>query len=510
LEKDPAFRYQTASDLKADLERLVRDTKSADLRRNAESASISSHRAQKSRKVLHSLAVMPFANVNSDPQMEYLSEGITDNLINNLSQLRKLRVVPRTLVFRFKGLDTDLTVIGRELDVDAVLTGRISQRGNTLLIGAELSDVPSVSQLWGAQYNRKFTDIFAVQEEIAQEVSEKLRLKLTGEERKRLAKRPTHSKEASEFYLKGLHFGHKLSPDNLKRAIEYGRLAIDKDPGFAEAYTLLAYCYSMLGAYQFLPPADAFPQAKAAALKARDLDETRAEPHVALAVVLLLYEWKWSEGEKEGRRALELNPNYSFAHQVYGVYLVAQGNLEEAIAAQERALDLDPLSPTTNLVLGAWLFLARHYRQAIEQLLKTLELEPNLVRARRFVVIAYAQLGKFDEAIAEHQRLPASFRDNPLGNAVLAYVYALASRRNEAQALLNEFKEPKGLDLETRYFMAAVCAALREIDEALELLNGICDDRYPLMNYVRVDPIFDPLRAEPRFHDLLERLDLPQ
>ena len=507
VERDRKLRYQSASDLRSDLQLLKRGTKLGRFGSIGGAVAAAPPQIQKGRKALHSLAVLPFVNVSGDPEMEYLSDGMTDSLINCLSQLGKLRVVPRTLVFRYKGLETNLATMGRDLDVTSVLTGRISLRADTLLIGTELSDVSRVSQLWGAQFNRKFTDIFAVQEEIAREISEKLRLKLTGEEKKRLAKRPTQDKEAYEFFLKGSHFGHRLSPDNLARAIEYSRLAIEKDPRFADAYTLLAYCYSMLGTYHFLPPSEAFPKAKAAALKALELDEMMPGPHVALSVVLLLYDWKWSEGEKEALRALELNQDHAFAHQVLGVYLVAKGNLEEAIATQKRAVELDPLSPTTNLVLGAWFFFARQYHKAIEQLYKTLELEPYMGRARKYLARAQAHLGNFEAAITEHQALDAISKGNASSRAVLAYIYSLAGRAPEAESILEELRK-QSLDLETRYFAAAVNTVLGKNDEAFKLLNNICDDRYPLMNYINVDPVLDPLRAEPRFQDLLKRLDL--
>jgi serine/threonine protein kinase/tetratricopeptide (TPR) repeat protein len=507
VEKDRSLRYQSASDLRADLQLLKRDTKLGGFSSGGGLVSVVRPPAQKIRKPQRSLAVLPFVNGSGDPEMEYLSDGMTDSLINCLSQLSKLRVVPRTLVFRYKGLETDLATVGRDLDVTSVLTGRIARRGDTLMIGTELSDVSRVSQLWGAQFNRKFTDIFAVQEEIAHEISERLRLQLTGEEKKRLAKRPTHDKEAYEAYLKGSHFAHKLSPDNLARAIEYARLAIEKDPRFADAYTLLAYSYSMLGTYHFLPPAEAFPKAKAAALRALELDEMMPGPHVALGVVLLLYDWKWSEAEKEVRRALELSPDYAFAHQAHGVYLLAKGKLEEALAAQKQAVELDPLSPTTNLIMGAWFFFARQYHEAIEQLRKTLELEPNLARARRLLARAHAHLGNFDEAIAEHHALDAMTKGSAPTRAVLAYIHSLAGRRAEAEAILDELRK-ENLDLETRYIAAAVYAVLGKTDEAFELLNNICDDRYPLMIYVTVDPVLDPLRTDPRFRDLLKRVDL--
>ena len=309
LEKARKLRYQTASDLCADLQRLKRDTDSGRAAPVGGQAVEAHPRPQKLSKTIDSLAVLPFANLSGDPEMEYLSDGITDTLINSLSQLRKLRVVPRGLVFRYKGQEVDPQQLGSELNVRAVLTGRVTQRGDTLLIGTELLDVAKVAQLWGAQYNRKMADIFVVQEEIAREISEKLRLELTGEEKKRLAKRVTQNKEAYQFYLKASYFYTKWSPENLHKAIEYSRQAIDQDPALATAHAVMAFSYGMLGFYGFLPPKEAFPKAKAAALRALALDEGLSQAHATLALTRLSHDWDWPGGEKECRRALELNPD---------------------------------------------------------------------------------------------------------------------------------------------------------------------------------------------------------
>jgi TolB-like protein len=268
-------------------------------------------------KPIDSLAIMPFVNVGADPNTEYLSDGITENLINSLSQLPKLRVLPRSRVFRYKGRETDTEKIGRELNVRAVLTGRVVQRGESLNIQAELVDVVADSQLWGRQYNRKFSEIIPVQEEIAKEVAEKLRLRPTGEEQKRLSKRYTENPEAHQFYLKGRYYWNRRTEQAVKRAAEYFQEALDKDPAYALAWAGLADCYVVYSAYSVLPPRESIPKAKEAARKALALDETLAEPHAALAYGETIYDWDWQSAEREFKRAIELNPNYATARQWY-------------------------------------------------------------------------------------------------------------------------------------------------------------------------------------------------
>jgi len=508
LEKDRDLRYQTSSDLRADLRRLKRDTDSG-RKAPVSGQAVEAHpRPAKLSKTIDSLAVLPFANLSGDPEMEYLSDGITDTLINSLSQLRKLRVVPRGLVFRYKGREVDPQQVGSELNVRAVLTGRVMQRGDMLLIGTELLDVARVSQLWGAQYNRKMADIFSVQEEIAREISEKLRLELTGEDKKRLAKRITQNREAYQFYLKAAYFYQKWSPENLNRAIEYSRLAIDQDPALTTAHTVMALSYAMLGYFAFLPSKEAFPKARAAALRALALDEGLSEAHAALAAIQLLYDWDWPAGERECRRALELNPDNPWAHQTSAVSLVVKGRLEEAVAEQKRVVELEPLSPAANLVLGAAFFWARQYDQAVEQLRKTLELDPNIVRPREILVLAYAHKGMYAEAMAECERIRPLPGGNLPSRAALGYVYALAGRREEALNVLEELKPLLGGNPLLLYRAAFLCAALNERDQAFELLNKACEERVALMIYLKVYAPFDNLRSDPRFEVLLRRVNL--
>lgn len=307
-----------------------------------------------------------------------------------------------------------------------------------------------VSQIWGAQYNRKFADIFAVQEEIAREISEKLRVQLTGDEKKRLTRRPTQNKEAYQLYLKALYFWNKWSPDDFNKAIEYSRQAIDKEPGYAPAYAMLANSYSKLGSYGFLPPAEAFPKAKAAALKALEIDESLPEAHVSLALTLLVHDWDWSGAERECRRALALNPDYSLAHQVYGRCLGVKGRMDEALAEFRRSVELDPLSPASSFVLGSWLFFAREYDQAIEQLRKTLDLEPSMMRAEEYMAWACAHKGRYEEAFAECQKMSARSGGHSRSRAVLGYTYALAGKLDEARSFVVGFIDDLEQELDWR------------------------------------------------------------
>jgi TolB-like protein/Tfp pilus assembly protein PilF len=342
--------------------------------------------------------------VGADPSTEYLSDGITENLINSLSQLPKLRVVPRGRVFRYKGRDTDAEKIGKELNVRAVLTGRIVQCGDSLNIQTELVDAAADSQLWGQQYNRKFSEIIPVQEEIAKEVSEKLRLRPTGEEQKRLAMHYTENPEAHQLYLKGHYLWNRRTGDTLKRATDYFQQAIEKDRSYTLAWTGLADCYSVYNFYDLLPPAEACPKAKEAAGKALALDDTLAEPHAALGYVKSTCDWDWTGAEREFKRSIELNPNYATSHYWYATLLDSVGRQDEAIEEAKRAQEADPLSLIASTILAGALYYGRRYDQAIDQLRKTLEMDSNFYLARWYLTKANEQVGMHEQAIAESQQ----------------------------------------------------------------------------------------------------------
>jgi len=375
-----------------------------------------------------------------------------------------------------------------------VLTGRVMQRGDTLLIGTELMDAARLSQIWGAQYNRKMADIFVLQEEIAREITEKLRLQLTGEERKRLTKRATGNKEAYQLYLKGRYWLDKRTPEGFSKAIEYFQQAIAKDPSYALAYSGLADCYTWLPTFGFVPPKEAYPRANEAALKALEIDDTLAEAHTSLALVKVYQEWDWSGGEREIQRAIALNPDYAFAHLWYGWILMNMGRVEESIAEVKRALELDPLSLTINWILGVAYNFARQYDQAIEQYRKTIELDTNFSFAHSFLGLAYAHKFMFKEGIAELEKAVAISPSN-LSLAFLGNVYATAGRRPEAQKVLDKLNEISKERYVAALHRALICVGLVEKEQAFDWLEKAYEEHFIVV--IKVFPSYDPLRSDP-------------
>jgi serine/threonine protein kinase/tetratricopeptide (TPR) repeat protein len=505
LEKDRDLRYQHASEVLIDLKRLKRDTDSGRTAASGSALATTASRSQQPSKTIDSLAVLPFVNLSGDPEMEYLSDGITDTLINSLSQLRKLRVVPRSLTFRYKSREIDPQRVGVELNARAVLTGRVMQRGDTLLVGTELMDVAKLSQLWGAQYNRKMADIFVLQEEIAREITEKLRLQLTGEERKRLTKRATGNKEAYQPYLKGRYWLEKRSPEGFSKAIEYFQQAIAKDSTYALAYSGLADCYTWLPTFAFVPPIEAYPRAKEAALKALEIDDTLAEAHTSLALVKVYQEWDWSGGEREFQRAIALNPDYAMAHLSYGWALANTGRVEESIAELKRALELDPLSLTNNWLLGAVFLFARQYDLAIEQCRKTVELDPNFSLPHTFLGAVYVQKSMYKEGVAELEKAVA-ISPSSLSLAFLGHGYAAAGRRLEAEKVFDQLNETSKEKYVPAIHRALICVGLLEKDKAFDWLEKAYEEHFIVV--IKVHPAYDPLRSDPRFADLLRRMNL--
>jgi tetratricopeptide (TPR) repeat protein len=423
--------------------------------------------------------------------------------------LPNLRVMARSTVFRYKGKESDPQKVGHDLGVRAVLAGRLLQRGDTLVIQTELVDVDSGSQLWGEQYNRKLADILAVQEDISREISERLRLRLTGGEKTRLAKRPTENIEAYQLYLKGRYCWNKRTEEGLRTAIEYFSEAIEKDPNYALAHAGLADSYIVLGEYSLLPAKEAFPRAREAATKALDLDDTLAEAHNALAAVKENYDWDWPGAEREYRRAIELNPGYATAHQWYGELLAELGRHEEALTEIKRAQQFDPLSLIINTTSGRILLYAGRDDLGIEQLRKTLEMDPNFAHAHFYLGWAYVRKGAFTEAIAEFQRAitlsPNIFRYK----SGLVYAYARAGKSAEARKLLSELTEHSKRTYVSWYDFAAIYAGLGDKNQAFAFLEKPYEERDASLVQAKVYPLLDPLRSDPRFADLLHRIGLP-
>jgi len=379
------------------------------------------------------------------------------------------------------------------------------QRGDTLLIGTDLIDVVKLSQLWGAQYNRKMADIFVLQEEIAREITEKLRLQLTGEEKKRLTKRATGNKEAYQLYLKGRYCVEKSTPEGYSRAIEYFQQAIAKDHTYAAAYAGLADCYSSLPMRAFVPPKEAYPKAKDAALKALEIDDTLAEAHTSLALVKVYQDWDWSGGETEFQRAIALNPDYAIARLWHGWMLANMGRPEESIAEMKRSLELDSLSLEINCYLGVVFYFARQYDQAIEQCRKTLELDPNFFLPHSILGLAYVQKSMYKEGVAELEKAVAISPSN-VSLAFLGHGYAAAGRRQEAQKVLDQLNEISKEKYVPALHRALIHAGLVEKDKAFDWLEKAYEEHYIIA--IKVHPSYDSLRSDPRFADLLRRMNL--
>jgi len=463
--------------------------------------------ARNTEVAIESIAVLPFQNRSTEADTEYLSDGLAESLIYRLSQLPNLRVSPTSSVFRYKGKEVDPIKVGHELGVDAVLSGRIVQRGDNLTISAELVDVRYNKLLWGEQYDRKMSELLQTQREIAREIVDKLKVKVSGQE-KGLAKHYTESNEAYQLYLKGRFYWNKRTGEAIKKSIEYFNQAIEKDPSFALAYAGLADSYIVPA--NPLPPREKMPKAKAAAMKALDLDDTLAEAHTSLARVLAAYDWDWPGAEKEYKRAIELNPRYAIAHEWYGGYLEVTGHHNEAIAERKRAQELDPLSLIINFELGLAFYYARDYDQAIEQFQKTLELDPNFPPVQQFLPAAYEQKGMYGESIAGFKEW-ATLKGGSewsFSMAGLGHVYAVSGQKGEARSVLDELKQLSGEQYVPSSSIALVYVGLGEKDQAFAWLEKGYEERSFQMQCLTVEPRWDSLRLDPRFADLVRRVGL--
>ena len=499
IETVPRRGYRFVADV-----REIKD-KRARLAREKENEPSASAKAGMLSSATTTLAVLPLLNSSGDPSLEYLSDGITESIINTLSKLPQLKVLARSTMFRFKRLDLDPVEVGRQLDADALLTGRILQIKEELIIMLELINIKEGSQSWGEQYRGKSADIFEVQEEISQEVSDKLKLRLTGEQKRQLTKRYTEDTEAYHLYLKGRYFWNKRTGEALTLAIEFFQQAIAKDPDYALAYTGLADCYAIIAFYSNIPPKPAFEEAKKATAKALEIDNTLAEAHASLAFVKEYYEWDWPGADKEYKKAIELNPSYATAHQWYGMYFMKLGKFEKARRELKRALRFDPGSLIINADLGLPFYFKRQYEKAIEQYRKLLNTAQDFIWARFFLGWAYERSGRFSEAIEEFQKASV-IDDRPEVSAMIAHTYAVSGRRSEAIGILTSLEEQSKHHYISPYYIALIFAGLDNKERAFGWLEKAYSDRNEWLVWLKVDPRFNSLRTDSRFPELLSRI----
>jgi TolB-like protein/Flp pilus assembly protein TadD len=454
-----------------------------------------------------SIAVLPFENASNDPNAEYLSEGISEALINSLTELQQLRVIARSTAFHYKGKDVDPRRIGRELKVTAVLTGKVRQMQDALTVQVDLVDAATGAQLWGAGYDRKISDVVAVKQAIAREVTEKLKLKLSGEEQRRLVKRDSTNAEAYRFYLRGRYLLNTRTPDGIRQAVEQFQQAIDEDPNFALGYTGLADSFMLLQQYAGVPSREAMPKARAAADRALQIDDSLAEAHTSSAYAYQLT-FQWALAEQEYRRAIALNPNYPQAHHWFCVYYYPNGRLDDAQREIKRAQELDPLSPIININVAIVFLLKNEIDAAIEQCQKIIELDPNHPLGHEWLGWARFKQRRYAEAIAGVEKAAAlSGRSSPqLSN--LGCVYAVAGRRAEALGILKELEERYARREAIGQYLAGIYSSLGDNDRAFAWLEKDFAERSGDLPTIKWRPQFEQLRRDPRYADLIRRMGL--
>jgi TolB-like protein/Tfp pilus assembly protein PilF len=459
---------------------------------------------------IRSLAVLPLDNLSGDASQDYFADGMTDQLITDLAQISALRVISRTSVMSYKRARKPLPEIARELNVDAVIEGTVLRSGDQVRITAQLIQASADKHLWAKSYEGNLQDTLAVQKSVADDIAEQIRIELTPQERAGLKNVKAVNPEAYEDYLKGRYFWNKRTPDALRKAIDHFNQAIERDSNYAPAYSGLADSYVILGAWQYavLDPKETYPRAKAAAIKAVELDDTLAEAHISLAMSTDMFVWDWEAAEREYRRGIELNPGYATGHHWYAEHLSETGRNDEAIAEIRKAESLDPLSLITGADVATLLVIARRYDEAIEHAKKTIELGPDFAVSHFALGMAYEQKGQSGGAIAAFQKAVEFSGGNTAFKSNLAHAYAVAGRRSDAVAILNELKDRSKHEFLNPSEIALIYVGLGQKDQAMVWLEKAYEGRFDPV--ILTWPAFDPLRSDPRFHDLVRRIGLPQ
>jgi serine/threonine protein kinase/tetratricopeptide (TPR) repeat protein len=537
LEKDRNLRYQHASEIRTDLQRLKRDTESGRAAVVPQIPSRWSGRTMLMGTVafvlviaiialaefyfgmsggshINSVAVLPFSNASGDPNAEYLSDGITEGVIDKLSGLTNLKVISRTSAFRYKHRDIDPQKVAKELGVEALVTGRVVERGEEVSVSAELVDAREDKQLWGEQYSRKLANIPSLQQEIATAVSGQLRVPLTREDKNRIGRASTGNAEAYQLYLKGRYLASQATAEGLKKSIGYFQQAIDNDGNYALAYASLADAYNGLGGgLVYMPPSETFPKAKAAAMKAIQLDSTLAEGHAALGYAVLFNDWDWTSAERELKRSIELNPNSSVSHQHYSEVLFVGGRFAESLAEGKRAVELDPVSGAAIGDVAYYLLGLHRYEESIAYWQKALELDPSNSVNRSALALALALKGQYEPAIAEFNKIPDKHKtvaaETQYVASYLGWIHAKSGRRAEALRVARQFKDFSAHAYVDFYELALIYAGMGDKEEVFHWLEKAYQEHSASMPYLGVDLFWDKIRPDPRFADLVRRVGMP-
>ncbi len=499
LARDPKRRFQTALDLRNELEALNEELALAGApgRRGADIP-----------EGLHSVAVLPLENLSGDSTQDFFADGMTEALITDLAKIGALKVISRTSVMQYKGVKKPLKEIARELGVGAIVEGSVLRAADRVRITAQLIEASTDKHLWAESYNRELSDVLTLQSEVARAIAREVKVKLTPEDRERLAGVRPVDPVAHDAYLKGRFCWNRRTRDALRQGIEHFNRAIEQDPTYAMGYVGLADSYLLLGRYSVQAPKEVMPKAKAAAMRALEIDERVGEAHASLAMVRYYFDWDWPAAEESFRRSIELKPGYATAHHWFAWYLAGMGRDDEAMARFAQALELDPLSLIIQTNIGTHNYFARRLDRAIEQLRKTIELDRNFVVAHQWLGRALELQGLYEEAISHLRTALALSPEDNESAASLAHAYGLAGRHAEAREILAQLENRKETSYVPPYWIAVVCLGLGLHDETLHHLERAYEDRFDWLTDLGVEPMFDPLRPDPRFQDLLHRIGL--
>lgn len=497
LEKNPKDRYQSVEKMLSDLTMLDSDKQTS----KSSETSLSSPE-------LPSIAILPFSDLSSQKDQEYFCDGMADEIINALTKIDGLRVVSRTSVVQFKNQDFEIRKIGQILNVDTVLEGSVRREENRFRITVQLVNVKDGYYLWSEKYDRDMIDLFVIQDEISRSIADRLKLQLIADIDKPLVKKYTENLEAYHLYLRGRHYWNKRYEGGLQRSVEYFHQAIEQDPAYALPYTGLADAYNIIAFYNFMPPHEACPRAKAAASKAIEIDSGLAEAYTALGWVNTFYDWNWDDAETNFKRAIKLNPNYATAHHYYSLFLMAKNRMDEGLLEIQRAFELDPLSMIICTSLGAAYYFRRDHDEAIKKYHKALELDPNFALTHAYLPGPYVCLKKFDEAIIECQKAGSLSGGSTYTAAFLGYTYGISGNNDKAYEILEMLHNLSKNGYVSAHLISIVYIGLGDMDNAFKWLNKACDERDNWMVWLNINPVFDDLHSDSRFSKLLSRVGL--